>query len=247
MLNKNNYGSNTSNDKIISYPFSLTLREQKNVISSTHVRVPTGEYVNNDLRDGTLELGLNILKTQKSALKFLQTAAYLLKNKEHIIKLNLATPDSSSQQHSQIAIHNDENFKLMKAFIGKPLKSRAQNFYHSKAITYSFIQKNNNYPLLSSTKKIESLLIEFFLSLSSLIGRPVFINFQNKLVIRLFVFTPLMRSGTLLHRKSANTNLLHKSVNRKNRNRRGNLRDRSRISLLFQNSKNMNLFIEKFS
>lgn len=247
MLNKNNMGStiiNNSNRKIVSYPFSLTSKEQKSLIPSH------GPCVK---REGTSGLGLDIKNTQKWALKNLQTAALLLNNKEHIVKLNLATSNSNNQQHSRIATRQDENFKLMKAFIGKPLKSQAQNFYHSKAVTYSFIQKNNNYPLLSSTNKLESLLIEFFLSLSSLIGRPVFINFQNKLVIRLFVFTPLMRNDTLLHKKSERgpnpnpNNLLHKSVNRKNRRILGSLRDRSRISLWFKNSKYIHLFTEKIS
>jgi Mitochondrial ribosomal protein (VAR1) len=228
MSNKNNSGltvSNIKNDKLLSDP--------------------------RDLR-ATSGLGLDIKETQISALKKLQTAASFFKNKEHILKLNLATFDSNSQHNSQIVTRSDENFKLMTAFVGKPLKSQAQNFYHSKAMTYSFIQKNNNYPLLSSTKIIENLLIEFFLSISSLISRPVFINFQNKLVIRLFVFTAFMRRGSLLNSKSGKKNIIgnnnsHKIANRSGRRRRDNIRDRSRISLWFKNSEYINLFIEKIS
>jgi len=226
MSNKNNSGltvSNIKNDNLLSYPRSLRATR-----------------------------GLDIKETQISALKKLQTAACFFKNKEHIIKLNLATSDSNSPQHSQIATRGDENFKLMKAFVGKPLKSKAQNFYHSKAMTYSFIQKNNNYPLLSSTKIIENLLIEFFLSISTLISRPVFINFQNKLVIRLFVFTALMRRGSLLNRKSGKAEIIgnnnsHKNAKKSLGHRRDSLRDRSRISLWFKNSNYINLFIEKMS
>ena len=228
MLNKNNSGltvSNIKNDKSLSYPHFL--------------RATSGQ-------------GLNTLETQISALKKLQTTASFFKNKEQIIKLNLATSDYNSQLHPQIVTRSDENFKLMKAFVGKPLKSQAQNFYHSKAMTYSFIQKNNNYPLLSSTKIIENLLIEFFLSISSLISRPVFINYQNKLVIRLFVFTALMRRGSLLNSKSGKAKIIGnnnspKNANRNVRRRRDSIRDRSRISLWFKNSEYINLFIEKIS
>jgi ribosomal VAR1-like protein len=244
MLNQKKSGltvSNINKDKLISYPHSLIIPTE---VSATK--------------------GIDIKGIQNSALKKLQTAAYFFNNKEHIIKLNLATSNSNSQQHPQIATSTslpsnvtdgkgaNENFKLMKAFVGKPLKSQAQNFYHSKAITYSFIQKNNNYPLLSSTKRIENLLIEFFLSISSLIGRPVFINFQNKLVIRLFVFTALMRRGSLLNRKNnlnnvIATNNLQKSKNKNIRRRSGSLSDRNRISLWLKNSNYINLFIEKIS
>jgi len=242
MLNQKKSGvSNINKDKLILYPHSLP----------TEVRTTKG-------------VGIDIKEIQSSALKKLQTAAYFFNNKEHIIKLNLATSYSNSQQHPQIDTStsftsqvnggpvSDVNFKLMKAFVGKPLKSQAQNYYHSKAITYSFIQKNNNYPLLSSTKRIENLLIEFFLSISSLIGRPVFINFQNKLVIRLFLFTALMRRGSLLNRQSENNKIIVNNNSQKSRNkaigrRPGSLRDKNRISLWLNNSNYLNLFIEKIS
>ena len=224
MLNHKKFGltvSNNKKDKSILYPHSLP----------TKVRATKG-------------IGFDIKEIQNSALKKLQTAAYFFNNKEHILKLNLDTSNSNSQQLPQITnstsltshidVVPNENFKLMKAFVGKPLKSQAQNFYHSKAITYSFIQKNNNYPLLSSTKRIENLLIEFFLSISSLIGRPVFINFQNKLVIRLFVFTALMRRNSLINRQNDMNNIIANNNSQKITNmgrRSGNLRDKNRISL----------------
>jgi hypothetical protein len=65
------------------------------------------------------------------------------------------------------------------------MKNQNQLFYQSKAIVYSFDNKNNLTPLLS---KIEYLLKMFFLSICCLISRPVYLIKHDKVIIRLFVF-----------------------------------------------------------
>jgi hypothetical protein len=75
--------------------------------------------------------------------------------------------------------------KTIKGFIGHPLNADTLLHYNSKSIIYSFNKINNVYPLLSKT---ESLLKSIFLSMYSLISRPVYLVKHDKIIIRLFVF-----------------------------------------------------------
>jgi hypothetical protein len=78
--------------------------------------------------------------------------------------------------------------KLIKGFIGKELNAHNQQLIHSKSITYSFKNNNNINSLLSSTKLIDIFLKNFFLSIGTLISKPTYLNRQDKIIIRLFVF-----------------------------------------------------------
>jgi hypothetical protein len=78
--------------------------------------------------------------------------------------------------------------KLLKGFIGKELNAHNQNLIHSKSITYSFKNHNNINSLLSSTKLIDMFLKKFFLSIGTLISKPTYLNRQDKIIIRLFVY-----------------------------------------------------------
>jgi Mitochondrial ribosomal protein (VAR1) len=75
--------------------------------------------------------------------------------------------------------------KAIKGFIGHPLNADTLLHYNSKSVIYSFNKVNNVIPLLSKT---ESLLKSFFLSMCSLISRPVYLVKHDKIIIRLFVF-----------------------------------------------------------
>jgi hypothetical protein len=72
-----------------------------------------------------------------------------------------------------------------KGLIGHPLNSETLIQYNNKTIVYSFNKKNNLYPLISKT---EYLLKSLFLSMCSLISKPVYLLKHDKIIIRLFVF-----------------------------------------------------------
>jgi hypothetical protein len=78
--------------------------------------------------------------------------------------------------------------KTVKGFLGKELNSQNQQLYFSKNTTYSFNEKNNHLSLISSTKAIDLFLKKAFLSIGSLISKPSYINNQNKIIIKLFVY-----------------------------------------------------------
>src|ERR1700753_1933942 len=78
--------------------------------------------------------------------------------------------------------------KLIKGFIGKELNAHNQHLINSKSITYSFKNNNNMNSLIASTKLIDVFLKKFFLSIGTLIGKPIYLNRQDKIVIRLFVY-----------------------------------------------------------
>jgi hypothetical protein len=78
--------------------------------------------------------------------------------------------------------------KLIKGFIGKELNAHNQQLTHSKSITYSFKNNNNVNSLLSSTKLIDIFLKKFFISIGTLISKPIYLNRQDKIIIRLFVY-----------------------------------------------------------
>lgn len=73
----------------------------------------------------------------------------------------------------------------LKGFVGHPVNSDTLLHYNSKSIVYSFKKLNNIYPLLTKT---ENLLKSLFLSMFSLISRPVYLIKHDKIIIRLFVF-----------------------------------------------------------
>lgn len=90
--------------------------------------------------------------------------------------------------------------KILKGFIGKPINSNTQLLFKSKSISYSFNKYNNIYNFLSSTNYIECLLKDFFLTLSTVISRPLYIIRKDKILIRLFVFlSPKISSKLKLH------------------------------------------------
>jgi hypothetical protein len=96
--------------------------------------------------------------------------------------------------------------KLIKGFIGKELNAHNQQLIHSKSITYSFKNNNNTNSLLSSTKLIDKFLKKFFLSIGTLISKPTYLNRQDKIIVRLFVyFSPklnLFLQTSLLNKNS---------------------------------------------
>lgn len=65
-------------------------------------------------------------------------------------------------------------------------KTENQSIYNSRSIIYSFDSKNNKLNLLFSTA--EKLLNSFFLSLSSLISKPVFLIYHDKIIIKLLIY-----------------------------------------------------------
>ena len=75
--------------------------------------------------------------------------------------------------------------KNILGLVGHPLNSATLGLYSSKAIVYSYNKINNIYPLLSKT---EYLLKSLFLSMYSLISRPIYLIRHDKIIIRLFVF-----------------------------------------------------------
>lgn len=75
--------------------------------------------------------------------------------------------------------------KIIKGLVGHPFSSATLIHYSSKEIVYSFNKANNLYPLIT---KIEKLLKSLFLSMYSLISRPVYLIKHDKVIIRLFVF-----------------------------------------------------------
>ena len=106
-----------------------------------------------------------------------------------------------------------QNYKnLIKGFIGKYHQSHMQLLFHSKSIVYSFKDKNNKYSVFSSTKIIESLLETLFLSISSLISKPIYLIRQDKIIIRLFVFLAPKIDRTL-HTSLCNKKLWNKISN----------------------------------
>ena len=74
---------------------------------------------------------------------------------------------------------------IIRGIVGHPYNSGTLNHYTSKEIVYSFNKANNLYPLIT---KIEKLLKSLFLSMYSLISRPVYLIKHDKVIIRLFVF-----------------------------------------------------------
>lgn len=73
----------------------------------------------------------------------------------------------------------------IKGIVGHPLNSATLLHYSSKEIVYSFNKSNNLYPIITKT---EYLLKSLFLSMYSLISRPVYLIKHDKIIIRLFVF-----------------------------------------------------------
>jgi len=76
---------------------------------------------------------------------------------------------------------------VIKGIVGHPLNSATLNHYTSKEIVYSFNKVNNLNPLLTSGA-LENLLKSFFLSMYSLISKPIYLIRHDKVIIRLFVF-----------------------------------------------------------
>lgn len=77
--------------------------------------------------------------------------------------------------------------KLIKGIVGHPKTSATLTHFKSKNIVYSFIKTNNLYPIFSGAA-IEYLLTSFFLSMYSLISKPVYLIKQDKIIIQLFIF-----------------------------------------------------------
>lgn len=78
--------------------------------------------------------------------------------------------------------------KITKGFIGKQLSSQNQQLHDSKFITYSFKNNNPYSCLISSTNIIEIILKNFFSTIGTIISKPIYLNTQDKIIIRLFVF-----------------------------------------------------------
>src|ERR1700761_189572 len=83
-------------------------------------------------------------------------------------------------------LHSNKPYKnIIKGLVGHPYNSATLMHYSSKEIVYSFNKANLTYPILT---KIENLLKSFFLSMYSLISRPIYLIKHDKIIIQLFVF-----------------------------------------------------------
>jgi hypothetical protein len=100
---------------------------------------------------------------------------------------------------------NNKN-KIIKGLVGHPVNTETLLHYQSKSVVYSFKKANNLHPLLTKT---EYLLKSLFLSMYSLISKPVYLIKHDKIIIRLFVFlspkvdryldtSPIVKGGKLL-------------------------------------------------
>ena len=90
---------------------------------------------------------------------------------------------------SSLRLQTAEGLKIfMRAFNGIAKSSHTQLLHLSNSITYSFRNKNNYIPLITSSLNLESFLKNYFLSLYTLISKPYYINRHDKIIIRLFVF-----------------------------------------------------------
>jgi hypothetical protein len=98
------------------------------------------------------------------------------------------TPQKAGKNPME-AIYRDKWYTArqlaMKSILAEPLKPAAQLWFHSQEIVYGFNKLNNKYALITRT---EYILQSFFLSISSLISKPIYRIFQDKVVIRLFIF-----------------------------------------------------------
>jgi hypothetical protein len=122
----------------------------------------------------------------------------LLQKEANMIKLRsaFAQRSNAAAQEKRVGGNlNDDTLQMLKksaslkgsikGLVGHPYNSYTLNQYSSKEIVYSFNKVNNLYPLLT---KIEYLLKSFFLSMYSLISRPVYLIKHDKVIIQLFVF-----------------------------------------------------------
>lgn len=75
--------------------------------------------------------------------------------------------------------------KTIKGLVGHPVNAETLLLYNSKSIVYSFNNLNNLQPLFTKT---EYILKSFFLSMNSLISRPVYLIKHDKIIIRLFAY-----------------------------------------------------------
>lgn len=91
-----------------------------------------------------------------------------------------------NKKNSNISAYQEDNLNLLNSLQARSDKTNNQSLYNSKSIVYSFDKKNNKLNLLFSTA--ESLLNSFFLSLSSLISKPVFLISHDKIVIKLLIY-----------------------------------------------------------
>jgi hypothetical protein len=90
---------------------------------------------------------------------------------------------------SSLRLQTAEGLKiLLRAFNGIAKSSHTQLLHLSKSVTYSFIKGNNYIPLINSSLDLENFLKNYFLSLYTLISKPIYINRHDKIIIRLFVF-----------------------------------------------------------
>jgi hypothetical protein len=85
-------------------------------------------------------------------------------------------------------INNLSYKKAIKGLIGHSINSDTLLHYNSKSIVYSFKKNNKLDTLLSVSQKTEYLLKSIFLSMYSLISKPVYLIKHDKVIIRLFVF-----------------------------------------------------------
>lgn len=101
-----------------------------------------------------------------------------------------------------------ENYKLlMKAFNSKTTSPHTQLLYTSNSITYNFLKNKNLLAKISSTKKVDILIKNFFLSLFTLISKPFYIDRQDKLIIRLFIYVAPKLEKNKLIRSLRNRNI----------------------------------------
>jgi hypothetical protein len=96
-----------------------------------------------------------------------------------------STPKKEKMEKVIAASHLNSYKQTIKGLVGHPVNAETLLHYNSKSIVYSYKKTNNIHPLLTKT---EYLLKSFFLSMYSLISRPVYLIQHDKVIIRLFVF-----------------------------------------------------------
>jgi len=119
-------------------------------------------------------------------------------------KIEIIYKEVYSKLYNQVLLNNKK--KAIKSIVGHPVNTETLLHYQSKSVVYSFKKTNNLYPLLTKT---EYLLKSLFISMYSLISKPVYLIKHDKIIIRLFVFlspkadryldtSPIVKGGKLL-------------------------------------------------
>lgn len=128
----------------------------------------------------------NVSSTKFSSLLFSSKKGEGISDKGNTLSLMTLLEENGmlNKNNSNIPAYQENN--LLNSLQARTDKTNNQSLYNSKSIVYSFDKKNNKLNLLFSTA--ESLLNSFFISLSSLISKPVFLIYHDKIIIKLLIY-----------------------------------------------------------